>query len=287
MALQFKDYRHWRIEHVPGTPGGETHIVADRARCFAFTRSHRQAVYALTGGQSFNMDDITDDAVDALLANGDVAINDDDCVDGYGLLGCAVWNGDGEFLGTVGDRCSNTAGQETGHPGYGRCRYHNGRLSISMAKHGRAAPQFRQMLKDRIAAYAQDPNATRLHRELAIQRALLDTLLERMTDEDDPDLLPMIERIASMADTVTKTVNRMSQIDHRQALTASQVVYVQITVVDVLRRYLPQDVWTDAAKELSDRLGTGASFGEALTTQGPATLDVAVPRTLGRRGVGA
>ena len=90
-------------------------------------------------------------------------------------------------------------------------------------------------------------------------RTLVEVFRDHVLDKGDvealvlriPDMLRQLERVGMLVD-------KMVSIDQKYALTASQLVYVQTTVVDVMRKYLEDPVVIEmAANELSSRLGTG------------------------------
>ncbi len=265
-------------------------MVTGEPMCFRFTQSHRRAVWLLTGELSTDVEDIDDAAVDRMLEEGKILINDDECIPKHGWMGCLVWDADKEYIGTVGDRCQFKAGRETEHPSYGRCKYHHGGGSYSIAGEmatGRHSKTFKRLVHERIQAYAADPRRMDLSRELGIQRAMLELLLDKLDDDsDDAEVLRLISGISSMANQVAKLADKISTIDHRTALTVNQVMYIQVTVIDVMRRHLPQDAVQTAAMELSDRLGTKKAFGSAMTSMlgsGEPLIDMPTTRRVTAR----
>ena len=295
MALKFKDYHDAAISCEEGTPGGDTYTVDGSVKCFRFVRSHRRAVWQLTDGISTDIDDIVDVVVDKLMQDGVISINDDDCVPGHGWMGCDVWDSAGEYVGAVGDRCTHTAGTQTSHFGYGRCRFHYGTLKGKSATivTGGQSKTFKRLVQDKIKAYAADPNRMDLSRELGVQRAMLDLLLERLNDDNDEseeqETMNLIASISRMAEKVALLVDKVSSIDHRTALTANQIVFVQATVVDVMRKHLTQEALQAAAMELSERLGTKQAFGATMASMlgsGEATIDMPTTRRVLTRVAG-
>ncbi len=292
MAIPWTDYVNWKLDCEKGTPGGDTYVVNGEPMCFRFTKSHKQAVWLLTGELSADVEDIDDAAVDRMLEEGKILINDDECIPGHGWMGCLVWDANKEYVGTVGDRCHFKAGRETEHPTYGRCKYHFGTTKYASSGEmstGRHSKAFKRLVHEKIEAYAADPNRMDLSRELGIQRALLELLLNKLDeDSDDEEVLRLISGISGMANQVARMADKISTIDHRTALTVNQVMYIQVTVIDVMRRHLPQDELQTAAMELSDRLGTKQAFGSAMTSMlgsGEPIIDMPTTRRVTTRTI--
>lgn len=270
MAIPFKTYLNSVIDIDRGTPGGDTYRVDGELKCFRFTSKHRRATYALTNEQSKDSDDIRDEVVDELLKRGMVFINDDDCMMGHGWMGCKVWDADMNLIGTIGDRCSHQAGHGTDHPGYGACRYHGTKdMPTRFMKHGRNASAFKRLLQEQIEAYATGSDRMALTRELGVVRTMMDMMLNKLgdSDPDDPDILTLITKVSDMAGKVARIVDKASSIEHRTAMTAGQLVYAQTVIVDVISKYVPKELLTTAAMELSERLGTKQAFGSAMAQQ--------------------
>lgn len=265
MPIGFLAYKDIHLVVMEGTLGGSTYTVAGNDLCFAYTRSHYRTVRALTDGESKDLLDIKDRVVDNLIAIGDIEVDDEDCLEDYGWLGCVVWDGDGSKIGVVGSRCSLLSGFGTDHVGTGRCKHHGGagihsRIAAKMT-HGLTSKHTRASLEKKVNDYLKDPSPLDLSRELATQRALLDELLTYITGQGDmaafADRIPDLMRLQDM---IGKQVDRIVSIEARYALTASQVMYVQVTVSDVISKYLVDPIVREAAAaELAERLGTSAA----------------------------
>ena len=124
---------------------------------------------------------------------------------------------------------------------------------------GWTSEHLRGRLEKRVQDYMADPIPLDLHKELAFMRTLVEIFRDHVLDKGDvetlvlriPDMLRQLERVGMLVD-------KMVSIDQKYALTASQLVYVQTTVVDVMTKYLEDPgIIEMAANELSSRLGTG------------------------------
>jgi len=259
--------------------GGDTYTVNGALTCFSYVRSHYRAVKALTDGKSKAHRDIVDDVAWEFIDDGIVQIDDVNCDDEHGWLGCVVSDGDGTRIGEIGARCNKPAGYDTDHFGTGRCKFHGGgkihsRIRKGMEK-GWTSKHLRGRLENLVVEYMMDPMPLDLHKELAYMRAFVEIYRDHIVDKGDasvlmsrvPDMIRQIERVGVLVD-------KMVSIDQKYALTASQLLYVQSTLVDIMKKYLKDpEIIEMAANELSDRLGTGDRSvilqKEGLLTIGP------------------
>jgi len=267
MVMKFADYVDMDLNVRSGTTGGDTYYVGDPPkespeqpgypRCFTFTSSHYDAVRALTEGNSKEWTDIDDKIVDDLIVQGSVIIDESNCRDGLGYLGAEVWQ-DGSYIGGVGDRCGHEAGWGTEHLGYGRCKFHDGTVvRKGRITHGRTSARLREQVQQKVMYFMDNPARLSISREIAMMRGLTDVVLEMVTAKGSemefmevyPDIMRSLEMIGRMVD-------KSSQIETRSALTASQVLYIQATMADLLNSYITDPtIREDALAHLVDRLG--------------------------------
>lgn len=274
-----RDYINVNMDVKEGTPGGPTFIVADEPRCFAYVSSHYNAVKALTNGKSTDYQAIKRRVVLDLAERGIIQIDQTDCIPDYGFMGCKVWDVEGVYLGAVGDRCQNPAGHATSHVGTGRCKFHNGNLldsprSSTLLVKGTDARMLQKMVKSRVAEYLATDDRTDLSWALATERALLDVMIECGLQEngiplEGRALVSTTRSIQQAIDLYGVMVKRISDIERSHALTASQVLYLQVTVVDILNKYVTDPLAKErAAIELAERLGTSGLMSSHLLTDG-------------------
>lgn len=267
MAISFKDWVYAEeeglLESQEGTVGGTTYSLDGTLCCYNFTKSHYRAVRALTDDASNQYEDIQDGFVDQLVAMENVRIDDSDCWDGYGWLGCKVWDGQtGEFIGTIGTRCALTAGFGTEHVGTGRCKLHGGakigNRVLGNIKHGLTSKYLRKVVEDKVSTYMADPAPLDLSREIAMSRALFEMLVDFILDQGDIEqFMDKVPGLLSLIDNTGRLVDRAAMIEKRYAMTAAQVLYVQSVFVDILNRYILDPGTREMiASELARRLGT-------------------------------
>lgn len=276
MTLPFQDWvvleEEDRVEVKAGTVGGDTYTVDGQLMCYNFTKSHYRAVRALTDDETNQYDEIQDGFVDQLISLGAVRIDDSECWEEYGWLGCKVWDGQtDEFIGTIGTRCTMMAGFGTEHVGTGRCKLHGGasigNRVLGNIKHGLTSKYLRKVVEDKVSTYLSDPAPLDLSKEIALSRALFEMLVDWVLDQGDIELF--IERIPgllSLIDNTGRLVDRAAMIEKRYAMTAAQVLYVQSVFVDILNNYILDPTTREQiAAELAKRLGTsGADVNLAL-----------------------
>lgn len=135
---------------------------------------------------------------------------------------------------TTGKPCKKPQGWGTQHVGFGKCRLHGGATPI---KHGRYSLVHRQSLQAKVSEFLADPAPGDLSSELALTRALLQDYLNRFGEDV---ALPMtsIKHINDMVEQIGKTVERISRILNQTALTQAEVQVLQVTIADLLLRYM-------------------------------------------------
>lgn len=262
LVLAWSEYVNMDIEVEGGTLGGDTYVVGGRPICFSYTRSHTRAIRALNGGDNGFYHNIKDDVVDRLLEAGDIQINDDACQEEHGWMGCIVYDPEGDMIGRVGDRCTLPAGYNTDHLGTGRCHIHGGkdiaRRAADKIRHGRTSKSLRHRVSGLVQKYLADPEPLNLRQELATTRALMESALDIVVDKGDLDAyMEAIPGLRNTIELIGRTANRLSQIEQRYAMTAGQMAYVQVTVVDLINTFIDDPIVREqAALWLMNRIGT-------------------------------
>jgi len=270
MTISFQEWipaeEEDRVEVKVGTIGGDTYHLDGVLYCYNLTRPHYRAVRALTDDVSKDYRDIQDTVVDQLISTGVLNIDDSACWEDCGWLGVKVWDAPtSEFLGTVGNRCSLTAGWGTDHLGTGRCKLHGGAdiagRVLRKATHGLTSKYLRKRVEDKVDKYLADPAPLDLSREIATSRALLEFLCDWILDQGDVELF--IERVPgllTLIDNTGRLVDRAAMIEKRYAMTAAQVLYVESVFIDILNNYILDPRQREKiAAELAHRLG-GTSY---------------------------
>ncbi len=283
MPIAFKDYKDAQIDVEKHTAGGDTYIMNGVPLCYTYTSKHFAAVKALTQQRSTDIKDIKQEDVEKYIESGILDVDTTGTVEGFGWLGAKVWDGrSGIFIGEVGARCGSNAGHGTQHPGHGRCRSHHGDRSITSiaTNYRKNGVALREGIINKIEAYALDPRVLDLVSEVSRQKVLLDDIQGRvfdMIDDDeqnvsDREVIDLMTHIVRLSDTIGKQIERVTMIDQRNALTANQVLYLQIVVKDILTTYVedPKKL-QKAVTVLAERLGTSEFSPKLLEAEAPST----------------
>ena len=149
----------------------------------------------------------------------------------------------------------------------GRCYRHGGASPGRPIITGRYSLTHRAALHEKMQVFLSDPRPGDLTAELALMRALLQDYLGRFGDGVQLPALE-IERIMSMVETVSRLVERIARIMNQTALTAAEVQLLQVRIVDLLVKYVP-----DPAQRL-------AFLDELATTVGATEGHQAAARTI-------
>lgn len=180
----------------------------------------------------------------------------------------------------VGKRCENAAGQGTDHLGTGACKFHGGNtylvkevadvLGVSVEKSPKYVRDVVQNdavmkgIKARVDAYMLVDNGALLDltKELAISRALMETLMERLdnmlADEESPlkNVLELAKVMNMTIAGVGRTADSISKIQQRNTLTSAHIVYLRTVFADLLLKYIEDpDMREQALLTLSSRIG--------------------------------
>lgn len=136
--------------------------------------------------------------------------------------------------------------------GTGKCRKHGGKAGRPPI-HGRYSFKLRASLKDKVQRHLADPEPMSLLSELATMRALFEDFGDkftegRLTKETRTHAFMMLE-------TIGKLVERIDRIFNRDALTAAEVIYLQVALADVVLQFLPPEKITPFWNALRARTG--------------------------------
>jgi hypothetical protein len=137
----------------------------------------------------------------------------------------------------TGKPCELIAGWGTDHVGSGKCRKHGGGPNMGRPiEHGRYSVKHAQSLQDKVEAFRHDPEPGNLLDELALNRALLQDMLDKMLD--GPVTADARRHIFDMTESIGKTVERIAKIRNQTALTAAEVAYVTARFSDLMVQYI-------------------------------------------------
>jgi hypothetical protein len=153
-------------------------------------------------------------------------------------------------------RCEQPSGFGTDHVGTGACKFHSSNgVAIT---HGRSAVQTRSQLAARIDKYKIQDQADLLDlsTELSTMKAIFEEFIEGFAKPKDTNYGVHLERATKMISTIMRLVDNISKIESRNAITASQVIYLRAVVSDILMKYIIDPVdQKRAAQELVQRVG--------------------------------
>ena len=138
-----------------------------------------------------------------------------------------------------GDRCKNPAVD-----GYDVCRMHGGGGGRP-PKHGLYSTK-REQLREKMEEAGQLEGPGELWREIKVLRALLSDFLEEL-DEVDAETIGGATKLVS---EIRKTINAISKVKTRTALTAGELQFVQARLADIFRRHVPREEQDTALSEL-------------------------------------
>ncbi len=164
--------------------------------------------------------------------------------------------------------CQRQAGHGTDHVGEGACVTHGGTNHLIVKgsgegglKHGRRAKATRRHLSQRVDDYMQQDHSKLLdlRKELITIRLLFQDIIDMFPDDpESKDYALYTNRVMGMVNAISNLVDRMSRIETRNTITASQVLYIKATVADILMRHITDPRQRDqAVAELMDRLPGG------------------------------
>lgn len=152
-----------------------------------------------------------------------------------------------------GVQCKNDAMR-----GKDKCRMHGGKTPIKHGIYSKYAPA---MVANKINEARNDVRLTDIREDLALQRALVNNLLERYKDTNAPMGVNDMAPLMTLSDQIGKNIERLNKIENGETYTV-KIETVQKTiqqVVEVLKFYV-QDTNTreKIAKALLDIGGINA-----------------------------
>jgi len=161
----------------------------------------------------------------------------------------------------TGNRCTNTAGKGTWHVGEGACRKHGGNAGRPPTT-GKYAFRARERLADRIEYFLEHDydKLMRLDTELAALKLLILDFIEEFPSPDDKKFSIAVTRLTAMIQAAGSLVEKISRVESRNALTTQQVLYLRVTMADILMKYVPVEKRERAIAELAQRVGSSTQL---------------------------
>jgi hypothetical protein len=169
-----------------------------------------------------------------------------------------------------GQSCTNPAGYGTDHPGTGACKYHGGCVTgQAVITTGNYAIVTRSRLAEKIDEYLSKDRAQLLDMtgEFAALKVIFNEVLDKAPDPNakleitDGGVIidhygRWLNQIQKLLSTMGTLVEKITQADSRNTLTAAQVVFFKTVVADILIKHLSEPADRErAVKELTSRLG--------------------------------
>lgn len=272
-TIQFRDYVISDIRVQEGTVAGDTYVIDGQPICFTFTRKHYNAVLALTNDKSRLYTTVKTVSVNRLVMKGILVVDESDCSKDYGWMGTKVWDGDQQYIGTIGARCSRGAGSGTSHQGTAKCKVHDhlsDAAKVALVKTGKGAVDLQAYLSNKVTAYlslSEDrARFLSLDRELALQKASLDMVVDYARELEDPaaNAIKISEHITRTVEKIGQQIERIRKIENAAALNASQVLYLQRVVAALFTEYIKDPVLREkAVLDLMQRMGTKGSLADS------------------------
>lgn len=153
-----------------------------------------------------------------------------------------------------------------------RCRMH-GAFAGRPVVTGRYSRVLRESLQTKYRQFLQDNDYRELRCEVAIQRALLSEYLARFRENVALTALD-IARLFDWLDKIGRMVERVNRIEVSTALTAREIEFLEVIIVNLLMDYLPKEKRAEFADRLADALG---SEGFALPAPQVEVIDAEYP----------
>jgi len=171
-------------------------------------------------------------------------------------------------------RCGKPAGWGTNHLGTGKCRIHGGSEKMGRPPvHGRYAVKHREKLHSKMQEFLNDPAPANLMPELAIQRALLQDFLERLTDQ--PLDAKSSGHIFEMTESISRLVERITKMLNQTALTQMDVRYLQAILTDMIVRYIDDPAKrAEFVAELRSAFGADTRADRTKSLRAPAQQSI-------------
>lgn len=167
-----------------------------------------------------------------------------------------------------GTYCKNYPTRSNGR----RCHFHGGAPGSGRPiVTGRYSKVLRSSLRQKYEDHLADDNYRELRCEIAIERALFSEYLSRFPDgivlsaED-------LGRLFDWSDKIGRMIERVARIENQTALTAREVQFLEVTIVNLLGQYVPDDKREDFAAQLARALGSESIA--SLPSSQPTTSDI-------------
>jgi hypothetical protein len=124
-----------------------------------------------------------------------------------------------------------------------RCKLHGGATPSGPAsanfKHGRYAKVFRGALAEKFLHATEETAPLDLLPELSVQRALLSQHIETISQKTNKPSIAELKSISVLAEDVVRTAATIAKVRNDTALTVAEIKFVQMNMLRLLEKYVP------------------------------------------------
>lgn len=167
-----------------------------------------------------------------------------------------------------GTPCKRPAGWGTDHAGKGKCKLHGGNAGRPVIT-GRYSVKHRASLHDKMQQFLSDPAPANLMPELAIQRALLEEFLEKVTE--GPVSAKTTDHIFAMTEAISRLVERITRMLNQTAITQMDIHYLQVILTNLIMKYIDEPTKREQfMAELRDAFGSNHRANRTAHLTAPA-----------------
>jgi len=118
----------------------------------------------------------------------------------------------------------------------GRCRLHGGTSPGRPIIHGRYSIRHRESLHNKMQEFLDDPAPANLMGELAVQRAFLQSFLDKLTNQ--PIDAKTTNHVFDMTEAISRLVERITRMLNQTAVTQMEITFLQATITNLIVKYI-------------------------------------------------
>lgn len=102
--------------------------------------------------------------------------------------------------------------------------------------HGRYSVRHRESLHNKMQEFLDDPAPANLMGELAIQRAFLQSFLDKLTNQ--PINVETTNHVFDMTESISRLVERITRMLNQTAVTQMEITFLQATITNLIVKYI-------------------------------------------------
>lgn len=161
----------------------------------------------------------------------------------------------------------------------GRCRLHGGATPSgpdnANFKHGKYADVFKGRMLERFERMQKDPRPLDMVPDLLVQRTLLETYLDEVSNRKKIKLSELMNASALAQDAV-RSAATITQARQKQALTLAEIKFIQKGMMMLMEKYVPDP---DDRRNFIEELYTLVPETDGTETDEPAELPAGTSAT--------